>query len=126
MDVKEFRGGVGNGLILILVFFITICSCKEKIKEVPPSNLIARDTMVKLIAEMHLLESSFGIKIFDEKKITTSRNAIKSKIYKDYGISKERFFESYNYYVQQSQTIDSIYTDVISEISKRQTILQKK
>lgn len=127
MDVKGNRVDAGRWFIIIFISIITLSSCKEKVQEnPPPRNLITKDTMVKLLAEMHLLESSFGIKIFEDKKIISSRNAIKSKIYKDYGVTKDRFFESYNFYVQQPLIIDSIYTDVISEISKRQTLLQKK
>ena len=82
--------------------------------------------MVQILTEMHLLESSLGIRIFEEKKIVDTRNIVKSKIYEQYGVSKERFFKSYNYYTKNSTAMDTIYTDIISEISKRQAEQLKK
>jgi hypothetical protein len=110
------------------LFFLILMnfSCKEKKQEKIPANIIGKDTMVHILAEIHLLESSLGIRIFEEQKIVATRNIVKSKIYKQYGVSKERFFSSYNYYTQNSAAIDTIYIDVISEISKRQAEQIKK
>ncbi len=106
--------------IICCLFVILFCGCKEnKVRDPIPANLIGRDTMVKILAEFHLLESSLGIRIFEEKKIADTRNFVKDKIYKDYGVTKERFFDSYNYYSKQTVIIDSIYIDIISEIAKR-------
>jgi hypothetical protein len=115
---------------LSFLYFFTIASfffsnCNQKSKEVVPNYVIAKDTMVHLLAEIHLLESSLGIKIFEERKIINARNLVKSKIYKDYRISRERFVKSYNYYALNPMLIDSIYIDVISEITKRQAEMNK-
>lgn len=101
-------------------------SCKEEKKETLPSNLIGKDTMVLMLTEMHLLEASIGIRVFEEKKIMETRNLVKSKIYTDYGVSKEHFFKSYRYYAQNPAALDSMYIDVISEISRRQAEQLKK
>jgi hypothetical protein len=126
MDVRikvlkvQFRS-----IALCLLIFFCI-SCKEKKEEKIPNYIIGKDTMVQILTEMHLLESSLGIRIFEEKKIVDTRNIVKSKIYEQYGVSKERFFKSYNYYTKNSTAMDTIYTDIISEISKRQAEQLKK
>jgi hypothetical protein len=119
MDVKNYLNCRSVGIVMLWISIFSTFGCKEKINEPKPANLIARDTMVLILAEFHLLESSFGVRIFEEKEIANSRNMLKSKIYKDYHVTKERFFDSYNYYAKQTLTIDSIYTDIISEIAKR-------
>mgnify|MGYP000967563473 CR=1 FL=1 len=128
MDVILSQKKINNFPLIFCVIFLLFASCKGKIEKpelARPKDLMGRDTMVILLTEMHLLESSLGIRIFEDKKIINTRNAVKDKIYKDYGVSKERFMSSYNYYVQKSTTIDSIFTDVISEISKRQALQLK-
>ena len=128
MDVSLSQKKVNYFPLIFCLAFVFFTSCKENIQQAElskPKDLMGRDTMVILLTEMHLLESSLGIRIFEDKKIINTRNTIKDKIYKDYGVSKERFMSSYNYYVQKSTTIDSIFTDVISEISKRQALQLK-
>ena len=128
MDVSFSQKKINNFPLILCVILLLFASCKGKVEEpafARPNDLMGRDTMVLLLTEMHLLESSLGIRIFEEKKIINTRNTVKDKIYKDYGVSKERFMSSYNYYVQKSTTIDSIFTDVISEISKRQALQLK-
>ena len=126
MDVKVKLQKAKLWLIVLCFSVVSFTSCKEKKQELRPTYVIAKDTMVQILAEVHLLESSIGIRIFEEKKIVYTRNIVKSKIYEKYGVSKERFFKSYNYYTKNSESIDTIYTDVISEISKRQFELLKK
>lgn len=126
MDViAQFTSAKICLLAFCFLVFGTI-SCKEEKKETIPAGLIGKDTMVMIISEFHLLEASLGVKIFEDKKIIETRNLLKAKIYKDYGVSKEKFFKSYRYYAQNNQLIDSIYTNVISEISKRQAEQLKK
>jgi len=120
MDVKIKVQKAYLWSFVLYLLLISCVSCQEKKEIKTPSYVIGRDTMVQMLAEIHLLESSMGIRIFDEKKIAEGRNLIKTKIYKQYGVSKERFFKSYDYYTQSSTTIDTIYMDVITEISKRQ------
>lgn len=112
--------------VALCCMFAFNMACKEEKKVQKQADVIGRDTMVLILTDLHLLESSLGIKIFEDGKINNTRNLIKTKIYKNYGISKEKFYKSYNFYAQQSSVIDSIFIDVISEISKRQAEQIKK
>jgi len=115
-------------IILLISCFILIfvAACNDSKIEKIPSNIIGKDTMVLMLAEMHLLESSLGIRIFEDKKLMNTRNSVKTKIYKDFGISKEQFYKSYEYYSLKPMLIDSMYINVISEITERQAKLNKK
>jgi hypothetical protein len=121
MDVKHqicYHKFKNLALCLILLLII---ACKEKKENNNiPKDLVSKDTMVLLLTEMHLLESSLGIRIFEERKIMNTRNAVKAKIYSNYGIGKDQFLKSYDYYSNQPNLIDSIYVEVITEITKRQ------
>lgn len=126
MDVKFKEAKVHFKAIALCLLIFACISCHQKKEVKIPVDIIGQDTMVQILTEMHLLESSLGIKIFEEKKIVDTRNLVKSKIYEQFGVSKERFFKSYTYYTQNSAVIDTIFTDIISEISKRQAEQQLK
>jgi hypothetical protein len=115
--------------IIPIVVCATLCfisACSEPKQEPIPVGIIAQDTMVQMLTEIHLLESSLSVRIADESSLKNTRNAIKSKIYSNYGVSKEQFYKSYKYYAEKPVLIDSIYINVISEISKRQVEQTKK
>ena len=115
--------------IIPIVVCATLCfisACSEPKQEPIPVGIIAQDTMVQMLTEIHLLESSLSIRIADESSLKNTRNAIKSKIYLNFGVSKEQFYKSYKYYAEKPVLIDSIYINVISEISKRQVEQTKK
>ncbi len=115
--------------IIPIVVCATLCfisACSEPKQEPIPVGIIAQDTMVQMLTEIHLLESSLSVRIADESSLKNTRNAIKSKIYLNFGVSKEQFYKSYKYYAEKPVLIDSIYINVISEISKRQVEQTKK
>ncbi len=112
--------------IVFCTIFCFISACSEPKQEPIPLGIIAQDTMVQMLAEIHLLESSLSVRIADESSLKNTRNAIKSKIYLNFGVSKEQFYKSYKYYAEKPVLIDSIYINVISEISKRQVEQTKK
>lgn len=121
MDVKNSYAKTALGMFMICLIALTIGSCKKNKKpEKIPSAIVGRDTMVQILAELHLLESSLGIRIFEERKMLNTRNTVKLKIYENYGITKQRFFNSYDYYAFKAEVIDTLFTDVISELTKRQ------
>ena len=80
MDVKVKLQKAKLWLIVLCFSVVSFTSCKEKKQELRPTYVIAKDTMVQILAEVHLLESSIGIRIFEEKKIVYTRNIVKSKI----------------------------------------------
>jgi hypothetical protein len=125
MDVKIKSRCCYDLTLFFIALIMLSLGCKPANKQSKPKNIIGRDTMVMILADIHLLETSLGIKVFEDRKMNETRNHIKEKIYKKYLVNKKQFRLSYDYYAMQSATIDSIYIDVISEISKRQAELKK-
>lgn len=125
MDVKIKSKCCYDLTLFFIALIMLSLGCKPANKQSKPKNIIGRDTMVMILADIHVLEASLGIKVFEDRKMNQTRNHIKQKIYKNYSVSKKQFLLSYDYYAMQSATIDSIYMDVISEISKRQAERKK-
>jgi len=70
MDVILSQKKINNFSLIFCVILLLFASCKGKIEKpelARPKDLMGRDTMVILLTEMHLLESSLGIRIFEEK-----------------------------------------------------------
>lgn len=109
-----------SGIILLLF----LGSCHEVIRPEKPKNLIAKDTMVQILAEAYLGNSARSItnKTLREKGIQ-----IDSIIYSRFGVDSLQFAESNSYYAsqvndyidlmrgveallkQQKKVVDSIY-----------------
>ena len=110
-------------LILFLVMSMLLFSCQSKKPEIVPTAIIGKDTMVQMLTELHLIEASLAIKMTEKRKINALRNELKEKLYAKYGMKKERFYDSYNYYKERPQIIDSLYINVLTELSKKQAQL---
>jgi hypothetical protein len=106
---------------IVLITFFILQGCTTDIsekKEKPPADLIPRDEMVDVIADMHLYDAV----IKEEQK--KHRNVQKSKVYlyrtvmEKYHITREQFESSLKYYQQDLDEYDKIYDDVIEKLSK--------
>ncbi len=113
--------------VILISFLLTSTACNKKTPSTvaPPHHVIAKDTLVLILADFHVLEASLTLKMLDDKTTANMRNVLKDKIYKDYNVSKERFFNSYAYYEKKPIALDSIYCEVITEITQRQSKLTK-
>ena len=52
-------------------------------------------------------------------------NALYTRIYKNRGITAQQFKDSYKYYEDHPELLDNIYVQVITELSKREALLNK-
>ena len=126
MDVKVKLHQLSIAVKVCLLISLFSASCAHQNESAVPADIISKDTMILILTDIHLLESSLNLRIFEDRKLMNARNAIKPKIYRDYGVTKAQFYKSYDYYANKPLLIDSIYTDVISEISKQQAKQVKK
>ncbi|MCC6251622.1 MAG: DUF4296 domain-containing protein [Bacteroidia bacterium] len=108
-------------IAIAFVMLIIIASChKNETAPTPSIRPIGVDTIVKVLADIHLIEASVNIRFIEDYKKQETRNTLKSKIYKQYGITALKFKESYDYYSENPILLDSIYTEVITEITQRE------
>ena len=103
-------------LLLVLVY---ACTTQVKTKIEPPQNLIQRDTMVDIIVDLRLFEASLssqqkkGLKSFADYKLY-----LHNSILEKHQITREQFDESFEYYQYDLKTLDEIYADAITKLSK--------
>jgi len=103
----------------LLIFF----GCTQKIETAvaPPEDLIPRDQMVDIIADLFIMEA---ILIEKQKKKSEdfhfSKYYIHNSILEKYNITRKSFEDSFNYYAHDLKTMDDIYADAITKLSKMQ------
>ncbi|MCQ2275912.1 MAG: DUF4296 domain-containing protein [Bacteroidales bacterium] len=105
--------------ILIAIVLVCFASCKSK-KQVldKPEGLINRSTMVKIIADSYIIESTVHL-----SADTISKSELAQKYYKElfqrYNITREQFVSSINYYVSEESSAEKLLSDASKLIEKK-------
>jgi hypothetical protein len=105
-------------IICLLFLAASIYSCKPK-EDPVPAKVIGRDTMVNLLADLHLAEAKM---LVSGKEFNSSvlKSAYLQNVLLKAKIDTARFSESFQFYATHPALFSSVYDDVITEISKRQ------
>lgn len=105
-------------------FFLTalviLLSCGSK---EAPENLIDQAKMVKVLTEVHLLESKIeAIDISPKDSAQVIYAHYEGLLFQDLGITKEQYEVSFNYYMENPNEFEKIYNIVVdSLLQKEQT-----
>jgi hypothetical protein len=133
---------------LVILFSIILASCAEKESpQLPPkpANLIPENKIIPIMADMHLLEATLGIRVTNAPQVSLMRGASVSQpqaivsrlhatsksfpyypVFKKYGVTREQYDASITWYAAQPQLFSLMYDQVIDELSKRQSASQSR
>lgn len=103
-------------LVLSFVFF----SCSSPEVSIP-STVIPRDSMVAILADIHLIEATIQIKglgRFDTLKAEAYGRF--RYLFEKYHITNSRFKESLEYYRSEPEYFHLMYDDVLTRLSEEQ------
>jgi hypothetical protein len=110
-------------LIICILSVLLFFGCTQKIESVvePPEDLIPQDQMVDIVTDLFILEA---ILIDKQRKksddFNFSKYYIHNSILEKYNITRKSFEDSFNYYAHDLKTMDDIYADAITKLSKMQ------
>lgn len=116
-------------LLFFGLIIISLVACTQKLKQIPevPTDLIPKDTMTSLFADLRLMDA---ILVNDQKnrraKIEETNLFLYNSILEKYHVSRDRFDRSFNYYASNLDEFDKIYEDVISQLAKQKAELEKE
>jgi hypothetical protein len=110
--------------ILIVLFFISCSSKNDKI--VIPASIIKKETMVSIVYDLSLFESSRGMNLLN--KIDTVRNVnlspdvakFQEAIFVKYGVSRQQYDSSFAFYSQNPILLKEIYEESLNQLSQAQ------
>ena len=97
-------------LIAAMLIVLSGCNDKKKVMKKPP-HLINRITLVNILAESYLIESTLQMTVPD----SISKDELARRYYKDlfdrYHITSEQFESSVAYYVSEEKSAEKLLND---------------
>lgn len=113
-------------LFLLPVSFFFLFSCSPKKKEAAiPGNIIGQDTMAVIIADMHETEAAITHGLISSADTAATLGQYHA-LFQEKGITKERFDESYKFYIDNPELLIKIYEMALEELSRRQAEAEKE
>ena len=113
-----------RNIMLMIGSLLIMSSCYNKhepLSAEEPENLIHRDTIVLILADVEIAEAAlrhkqnFGHEIGDQNEVYFLT------IFKKYNITKAQYDSSMAYYKSDIESLNLIYEDVITRLSLMQT-----
>ena len=105
--------------ILCLLFVFILASCGDKNKSVTiPSNILSKEKMAAVLTDIHIAEAEAGSRTLPD---STSKVPVSfEKIFEKDSISKSQYEESLSFYMDHPDLLDTVYVQVLNELSKMQ------
>lgn len=117
--IHNKRSGTLLALLVALVLFAG-CNSKKQMME-KPDNLINRITLVNILADSYLIESTLQMTPPD----SISKEDLARQYYKDlfdrYHITNEQFESSVAYYVSEEKSAEKLLNDAATLIVSKKT-----
>lgn len=105
--------------IISLVAIFAFISCRNN-KVQPPKDLISKDKMVEVIAEIELTQALIKLKLANQD--TINKQQLFNQVYDEFNISEEQFNNSLTYYSKVPRDLMLIYEEVVTKLSQKQEI----
>lgn len=110
--------------LLFIIILLSLSACGG-IKDNKPADLIPEAQMIEILADIHVADAVVDNKYGTQKADLPLTNALYTQIYKNHKITAARYKSSYKYYEAHPGLMDKIYTQVITELSKKEALLNK-
>jgi hypothetical protein len=132
-------------MIAILLIAVLAAGCNATNGESAPSveepeDLIQRDKMIQVIADVHLLEAAAGLRApvppsrmpneipgqpnvsvpAPMPEVTQQKNLPYYDIFKQHGVTLDQYQRSYKWYTMDPEEFGLMYDEVINELTRRQ------
>lgn len=109
---------------VLKIFYVKIAficllftSCEHESSK--PQNLIEKDKMADVLADMLVLEAKVSrVSINNIDSTRTIYKYLENQIYKKYSIDSATYRSSYQYYIERPQVLKEIYDNSIKNIEK--------
>ena len=109
-------------IIVAVMMVLSGCNDKKKVMKKPP-HLINRITLVNILAESYLIESTLQMTVPD----SISKDELARRYYKDlfdrYHITSEQFESSVAYYVSEEKSAEKLLNDASALIVNKKNEL---
>lgn len=105
--------------IIIGIATFAFCSCKHNQETAVPADLIPRDTMINLIAETWLLESSIAESQMNFGILENAVIALYDDFFKQHNITKDQFTHSIEYYLETEESAEAFIRECQQQLETK-------
>ena len=111
----------------LALLFCSGCGNKWGTTELkPPTTLLSKDQMVRMLADLHLLEAAVNLRNAQNQTSTKKDTLLFSDIFKKEGTTYEVFQENFKYYASQPVVLSKLYDDVLIVLTRKEAEEEKK
>ncbi|MBQ8045085.1 MAG: DUF4296 domain-containing protein [Bacteroidales bacterium] len=104
-------------ILILLCSLLGLCSCSS---DKVPEGVIPEDTMVPILAEMHLANAYFSVEYTDDSlAYSQAVNYTQKQVLDKYGITFKQFGKTIAYYTDNPEKFKGIYEKVIQQLDKK-------
>jgi hypothetical protein len=97
-------------LIFWFVLLLSACNSEYGASLAKPDSLVGRDTMIKILTEIHLAESGIAMMGIDYNRATALYQQYHREILGKYKLDTAQYRQSYEYYMQSTVEMEYILT----------------
>lgn len=115
-------GKLKIGLIFLVIPFLFMNGCQKKKVMPPPPNLIPYDSMVVILEKTFIIESIIYYTPPDSDRLSATRT-LYADLFNQYGITKEQYISSINYYLADKSRAEQLLRDVSEKINETKSKL---
>jgi hypothetical protein len=108
--------------IFSFTFICTLSSCGAGNSAKIPKGIVPPDTMVSVIADIHLLQSSVILGYSRNNTDTNITQAYKS-LWLKHHLTEESYNENVKYYCEHPKILDSVYEKVLTNLNQQKVEL---
>ena len=115
-----------NMKIISFILSLILLSCGNPKTEIP-QDILSKNSFIGLLKDIHLAEAKF--ELHKTKGMENAKNELAhnySSIYKKYEITVDDFDKTLDYYTQNPEKLEKIYTRVLEQLTKDRTILDQQ
>jgi len=103
---------------IFLTALVILCSCSSNDA---PEDLISKKKMVKILVEVHVLESKVkNVDIDPDDSVQQVYDHFEGLLFEDLEITQDQYERSFNYYVDNPSDLEEIYETVIDSLLARE------
>ncbi len=108
---------------VLIVLVLSACGSKVKAPEAAPPA-IAADKMQMILKDIHLADALANREGEPNGTTEALTKEYYQSVFEKHGVTSDAFYASMRYYTYEVNIIDSLYANVIVEISKEQALIQ--
>ena len=110
-----------KNFVTAIIGLLLLASCGSGVSfdgPAPPEDVIARDTFIQILTEVHLIEGALKQRLFRNDNGQERALAHYAELFDRWGVDEERFKVTYKWWYQQPVELDFLLEEVASNLTE--------